>query len=40
MTVDLTHLTADELKAELQRREKQQNENREAYKPIPSKWQK
>ena len=34
MTVDLTHLTADELKAELQRREQVQNENRQAYKAL------
>ena len=34
MTVDLTHLTADELKAELQRREQAQNENRQAYKAL------
>ena len=34
MTVDLTHLTASELKAELQRREQAQNENREAYKAL------
>ena len=34
MTVDLSKLTADELKAELQRREQAQNENREAYKTL------
>ena len=34
MTVDLTHLTANELKAELQRREQVQNENRQAYKAL------
>ena len=34
MATDLTHLTAEELKAELQRREKAQNENREAYKAL------
>lgn len=34
MTVDLSKLTADELKAELQRREQVQNENRQAYKAL------
>ena len=34
MTVDLSKLTANELKAELQRREQAQNENREAYKAL------
>ena len=34
MVTDLSHLTAEELKAELQRREQAQNENRETYKAL------